>query len=141
MISKDQWINLPVGYNLEDHTNVSATAVVVAYSANIFCRLIQSSNIPTLSSTTFIRRMMTRHRRTSRSILVSSSNRSEETLRLRTNTQQTSALAFSPRLLPTLDPSSLMKSPVRMAVSAPCSGPHVSSQVSVRPATVSSFGT
>lgn len=24
MIKKDQWINLPVGYNLEDHTNVSA---------------------------------------------------------------------------------------------------------------------
>lgn len=22
MISEDQWIDLPVGYNLEDHTNV-----------------------------------------------------------------------------------------------------------------------
>lgn len=24
MISEDQWIDLPVGYNLEDHTNVGS---------------------------------------------------------------------------------------------------------------------
>lgn len=27
MIGKDEWINLPVGYNLEDHTNVSLSRI------------------------------------------------------------------------------------------------------------------
>lgn len=30
MISEDQWINLPVGYNLEDHTNVSTPIPTVS---------------------------------------------------------------------------------------------------------------
>ena len=34
MIDKDQWIDLPVGHNLEDHTNVSAYDNPSNYGAN-----------------------------------------------------------------------------------------------------------
>jgi cellobiose dehydrogenase (acceptor) len=37
MISQDQWINLPVGYNLDDHTGVSAGITALGlHGANIY---------------------------------------------------------------------------------------------------------
>lgn len=53
MISSDQWINLPVGNNLNDHVGVSAH--VLSYPVQdclYFCRPISKSPTPTSSSTT-----------------------------------------------------------------------------------------
>lgn len=58
-ISSNQWINLPVGYNLEDHTNVSLRLLLFQVPYTNALRPISLSATPALSSTTSTRHSMT----------------------------------------------------------------------------------
>lgn len=52
MISEDQWIDLPVGYNLEDHTNVSIGEISLIWKtvATLREKRVLTETRPTLLS-------------------------------------------------------------------------------------------
>lgn len=71
MIAEDDWITLPVGNNLEDHTNVSSPDVKPIWPMLTVDRPIRLLRTLTLCSMTFTRRMILLMRQMLRCILVS----------------------------------------------------------------------